>query len=126
MLAISAFCLLSVYWARAAYIAQQRLNEAKAAKASTAQLQEAYDRAKRAAEEAAAKLGQALKAEADAKRAVEREKQREMLKDMKEKNKADKEKQKQVGTDRASYAAQLLPSVLLVALTGCLGSACLG
>jgi F0F1-type ATP synthase membrane subunit b/b' len=97
MLALFTFWLLSVYWARAAYIAQQRLNEAKAAKASTAQLQEAYDRAKRAAEEAAAKLGQALKAEADAKRAVEREKQREMLKDMKEKNKADKEKQKQVG-----------------------------
>lgn len=39
----------------------------------------------------------ALKAEADAQRAVEREKQREMLKDIKEKSKADKEKQKQVG-----------------------------
>lgn len=38
----------------------------------------------------------ALKAEADAQRAVEREKQREMLKDLKEKSKADKEKQKQV------------------------------
>eukprot|EP00775_Hariotina_reticulata_P007967 gene7967-8165_t len=80
---------------RAAYVAQQRLNEAKAAKASTAQLQEAYERSKHAAEEAAAKLGRALKAEADARRAVEREKQREMLKDLKEKNKADKERQKQ-------------------------------
>lgn len=39
----------------------------------------------------------ALKAEADAQRAVDREKQREMLKDLKEKSKADKEKQKQVG-----------------------------
>lgn len=39
----------------------------------------------------------ALKAEADAQRGVEREKQREMLKDLKEKSKADKEKQKQVG-----------------------------
>jgi len=38
----------------------------------------------------------ALKAEADAQRAVEREKQREMLKDLKEKSKADKEKQKMV------------------------------
>jgi hypothetical protein len=39
----------------------------------------------------------ALKVEADAQRAVEREKQREMLKDLKERSKADKEKQKQVG-----------------------------
>jgi alkylated DNA nucleotide flippase Atl1 len=39
-----------------------------------------------------------LKAEGDALRAVEREKQREMLKDLKEKSKADKENQKQVGT----------------------------
>lgn len=61
-----------------------------------AALQAALDRAKKSAEEAAAKLERAKKAEGDAKRAMEREKQREMLKDIKEKSKADKEKQKQV------------------------------
>jgi hypothetical protein len=45
-----------------------------------------------------------MKAEADAQRAVEREKQREMLKDLKEKSKADKEKQKQVGSGTAAAA----------------------
>lgn len=39
----------------------------------------------------------AIKTESDAQKAVEREKQREMLKDLKEKSKADKERQKQVG-----------------------------
>jgi hypothetical protein len=50
----------------------------------------------------------ALKAEADAQRGVEREKQREMLKDLKEKSKADKEKQKQVGCAVAGRRAWLL------------------
>lgn len=49
----------------------------------------------------------ALKAEADAQRGVEREKQREMLKDLKEKSKADKEKQKQVGCAVAGRRAWL-------------------
>lgn len=82
---------------RAKYLQQQRLKAAKEAGASLAGLQQAYDRAKKTAEEASAKLGKALKAEAEAKRAVEKEKQREMLKGIKEKAKEDKEKQKQVG-----------------------------
>lgn len=52
----------------------------------------------------------ALKAEADAQRAVEREKQREMLKDLKEKSKADKEKQKQVGHSSGGAAASVSSS----------------
>jgi hypothetical protein len=68
-------------------------------------LQQALDRAKKAAEEAAGKLERAKKAEQDARRGVEREKQREMLKDIKEKSKADKEKQKQVRGARFGGAA---------------------
>lgn len=79
-----------------AYLQQQRLEAAKGARADLASLQQALDRAKKAAEEAAGKLERAKKAEQDAQRGVEREKQREMLKDIKEKSKADKEKQKQV------------------------------
>lgn len=53
----------------------------------------------------------ALKVEADAQRAVEREKQREMLKDLKERSKADKEKQKQVGAgdDWSMHMSLALP-----------------
>lgn len=82
---------------RAKYLQEARLKAAKEAQASMSGLQQAYDRAKKSAEEASAKLGKALKVEAEAKRAVEREKQREMLKGIKEKAKEDKEKQKQVG-----------------------------
>jgi uncharacterized iron-regulated membrane protein len=81
---------------REAHLQQQRLEAAKGARADLASLQQALDRAKKAAEEAAGKLERAKKAEQDAKRGVEREKQREMLKDIKERSKADKEKQKQV------------------------------
>jgi intergrase/recombinase len=73
-----------------------KLANAKSARAGIDTLAAAAERAKRAVEDAAAKHARAVKAEADASRAVEREKQREMLRDIKEQARLDKDKAKQV------------------------------
>ena len=89
------FCLFSTY--REAWQQQQRLAAAKAAAKLLEKEQEAIDAAGAAVIKAMEQLRKAIKAEADATKALMKERQQVALKGAKEKDKVEREKVKQVG-----------------------------